>query len=263
MKIVVCVKEIMDPEVLSEDFKVDAAKKVGLAPPGTPTVLSPFDAQAVEAALRIKEAIGATVTVITLGAQLHREVVKKPLAMGADELILLEDPAFADFDGISTAKALARAIEKLGGSDLVLCGRQAADWDHGQVGLGIAHHLRVPGLTLAKKIAIADGRAQVERVIPDGYEVVETPLPAVITVSNELGEPRYPTAAGIMASFRRQPIVWSLKDLGLPEEYLRKRTTVMRLYQPIRDGICEFVEGESLEEAARSLALRVREQKIL
>ncbi|GAI54282.1 unnamed protein product, partial [marine sediment metagenome] len=109
--------------------------------------------------------------------------------MGADELILLDDEAFAGGDSWSTAYALAMAIKKIGEYDLIFCGRQAADWDAGQVGSGIAEILGLPSVTLAKKIDITDGKARVERVTADGYEVIEVPLPALITVSNELGEP--------------------------------------------------------------------------
>jgi electron transfer flavoprotein beta subunit len=152
-------------------------------------VISTFDEYAVEAALRIKEKVGGKVTAISLGINLLRDVVKKPLSMGADDLILLEDPAFADGDSWSTAYALSLAIKKIGQFDLILCGRQAADWDSGQVGSGIAEILGLPSVTLARKIEITNGKAQVERVIPDGFELVETCLPALITLSNEHAAP--------------------------------------------------------------------------
>jgi electron transfer flavoprotein beta subunit len=253
----------MDPEVTPDSFKIDPVKKVGMGPSGAPTVISPFDAQAVEAALRIKDALGAKVTVLTLGSQLHREVVKKPLAMGADELILLEDDAFEEYDTISTAKALTTAIGKIGEYDLVLCGRQAADWDQGQVGLGIAQSLNLPSVTLARKIEVVDGKAKIERVIPDGYEVVEVALPALITVSNELGEARYPTTQGIMASIRVKPVVWTRKDLGTDEGQSERRAKLLKLFQPVREGECEVIEGETLEEAAIMLAHRLRDEKVL
>jgi len=153
--------------------------------------------------------------VISLGVNLLRDVVKKPLSMGADELILLEDPAFVDGDSWSTAYALAAAIKKVGQFDLIFCGRQAADWDSGQVGSCIAEVLGLPQVTLAKKIEAMDGKVKVEKVTADGYEVIEVSTPALITVSNELGEPRYATIKGIMSAKRKEPIVWKPADIGV------------------------------------------------
>ena len=202
MNMIVCFKQVIDPEAPPASFKIDPLP-IRWCHPGVPPVISPFDENAVEAALRIKDAKGGKITAISLGVNLLRDVVKKPLSMGADELILLEDEAFAEGDSWSTAYALAMAIKKIGGYDLIFCGRQAADWDAGQVGSGIAEILGLPSVTLAKKIDITDGKARVERVTADGYEVVEVSLPALITVSNELGEPRYPTIKGIMAAAKK------------------------------------------------------------
>ncbi|MFC1865037.1 electron transfer flavoprotein subunit beta/FixA family protein, partial [Chloroflexota bacterium] len=235
-------------------------------PPGVPPVISPFDENAVEAALRIKDAQGGKITAISLGVNLLRDVVKKPLSMGADELVLLEDEAFIEGDSWSTAYALAMAIKKIGEYDLIFCGRQAADWDSGQVGSGIAEILGLPSITLAKKIEITDGKARVERVITDGYEVVEMSLPALITVSNELGEARYPTIKGIMAAKRKEPVVWKPADIGVDPSQLGaagRRSKLLKLFQPVREGECEVVEGETVEEAAANLALKLREAKIL
>src|SRR4030042_1666066 len=168
MNIIVCVKQVIDPQAPPSSFKIDASTNKVVPPPGVPPVISTFDEYAVEAALKIKETVGGKVTALSLGVNLLRDVVKKPLAMGADELILLEDPALADGDSWSTAYALAMAIKKLGQFDLVLCGRQAADWDAGQVGSGIAELLGIPSVTIVRKIEVAGNKAKVERVIPDG-----------------------------------------------------------------------------------------------
>ena len=266
MNIIVCCKQVIDPEAPPASFKVDTSANKVVPPPGVPPVISPFDENAVEAALRIKDAQGGKITVISLGVNLLRDVVKKPLSMGADELILLEDEAFAGGDSWSTAYALAMAIKKIGDYDLIFCGRQAADWDAGQVGSGIAEILGLPSVTLAKKIDITDGKARVERVTADGYEVIEVSLPALITVSNELGEPRYPTIRGIMAAKKKEPIIWRPADIGGEPSQVGaagRRTKLLKLFQPVREGKCEIVEGESPEEAAVSLALKLREVKII
>jgi len=216
--------------------------------------------------LRIKDAQGGKITAVSLGDKLLRDVVKKPLSMGADELVLLEDEAFTESDSWSTAFALAKAIEKIGEYDIIFCGRQASDWDAGQVGSGIAEILGLPGVTLAKKIEVSDGKARIERVTTDGYEVVEVSLPALVTVSNELGEPRYATIKGIMAAKRKEPTVWKPADIGVEPAQIGaagRRTKMQKIFQPVREGECEIVEGETPEEAAANLAQRLREVKLL
>jgi electron transfer flavoprotein beta subunit len=266
VNMIVCCKQVVDPEAPPASFKVDAASNKVIPPQGVPPVISPFDEQATEAALRIKDAQGGKITVMSLGTNLLRDVVKKPLSMGADELVLLEDEAFAESDSWSTAYALAMAIKKIGEYDIIFCGRQAADWDGGQVGSGIAEILGLPSVTVAKKIDISDGKATVERVTADGYEVVEVSLPAVITVSNELGEARYATIKGIMAAKRKEPIIWKPADIGVDTAQVGaagRRGQLLKLFQPVREGECEIVEGESVEEAAANLALKLREAKVL
>ena len=266
MNMIVCVKQVLDPEAPPASFKIDPAANKVVPPAGVPPVISPFDEQAVEAALRIKDKDGGKITVITLGNNLVRDVIKKPLSMGADELILLEDAAFEEGDSWSIAYALAMAIKKIGQYDLIFCGRQAGDWDAGQVGSGIAEILGIPSVTVAQKVEVADGKARVERVVSDGYEVIEVIMPALITVSNELGQPRYATLKGIMAAAKRQPIIWKPTDIGVETSQIGaagRRTKLLKLFQPVREGKCEVIEGESPAEAGSNLASKLREAKIL
>ena len=266
MNMIVCVKQVIDPEAPPASFKIDTAGNKVVSPPGVSPVLSPFDENAVEAALQIKDVQGGKITIISLGTNLLREVVKKPLSMGADELILLEDEAFIGGDSWSTAYALAMAIKKVGSYDLVFCGRQAADWDAGQVGSGIAEILGLPGVTVARKVEVTDGKARVERVTADGYEIIEVSLPALITVSNELGEARYPTIRGIMAAKKIVPVVWKPADIGVEPAQVGaagRRVKLLKLFQPVHEGKCDLVAGESPEEAGVNLALKLREAKIL
>ena len=186
--------------------------------------------------------------------------------MGADELILLEDETFEGGDSWSTAHALAAAIKKAGEYDLILCGREASDTNAGQVGPGIAEILGLPSITLAKKIEVTDSTARVERITADGYEVIEISLPAVITVSNEVGEPRYPTIKGIMTAKRIEPTVWKPADIGLEPSQVGaagQHAKMLKLFQPVHEGKCEIAEGETPEEAAVNLALKLREAKVL
>jgi len=265
MNIIVCVKQVSDPEAPPASFKIDAANRVML-PADIPLVLDPYSEYALEAALKLKDAYGSKITALSLGAGLVREVIKKTLSMGADELILLEDKAFDCGDSWSTAYALAMAIKKIDNYDLILCGRQAADWDAGQVGSGIAEILNLPGVTIAHKIDVSDGRARVERVTGDGYEIIEAILPALVTVSNEIGEPRYPTIRGIMAAKKREPTVWKPADIGVEPSRVGaagRRSHLVRLFQPAREGKCEMIEGETPEEAAVILAKRLKQEKLL
>jgi electron transfer flavoprotein beta subunit len=266
MNMIVCCKQVVDPEAPPASFKVDASANKVIPPQGIPPVISPFDENALEAALKIKDAQGGKITVISLGNNLLRDVVKKPLSMGADELVLLEDEAYDGGDSYSVAYALAMAIKKIGEYDIVFCGRQAADWDNGQIGSGIAEILGIPCVTLAKKVEPEDGKVKVEKITSDGYDVIETSLPALITVSNELGEARYPTIKGIMAAKKKEPIVWKPADIGADTAQVGasgRRTKLVKLFQPVREGTCEIIEGESPEETAEKLALKLREVKVL
>ena len=266
MNMIVCIKQVIDPEAPPASFKIDAATNKVVQPPGVSLVVDPYAEYAVEAALQVKDAQGGKITAIALGTNLLRDVVKKPLSMGADELILLEDEAFDGGDSWSTACALAMTIKKIGDYDIIFCGREASDWNAGQVGSGIAEILGLPSVTLAQKIDITDGKATVKRRTDDGYEVVEVSLPALITVSNEIGEPRYPTIKGIMAAKKKEPVIWKPADIGANPSQIGaadRHTKMLKLFQPVREGKCEIVEGETPDEAGANLALKLREAKVL
>jgi electron transfer flavoprotein beta subunit len=265
MNIIVCVKQVIDPEAPPSSFKIDAAANRAEMRSASP-VIDPYGEYAVEAALKIKEANDSKITVLSLGVNLLREVVKKPLAMGADELVLLEDETFAETDSFTTATALMAAIRKVREYDLILCGREASDTNAGQTGAGIAELLGIPCVTLARKIDAAEGKLRVERVTSTGYEVVETPLPVVLTISNEIGEPRYPTIKGIMVAKKKEPVVWKPADIGIDTAKAGasgQRIRLNRLFQPVYEGQCELVEGENPEEIGTNLALKLRTAKVI
>jgi electron transfer flavoprotein beta subunit len=266
MNMIVCCKQIIDPEAPPSSFKIDAANNKVIPPPNVPLVISPFDANAVEAALKIKDKQGGKITILSMGSNLDIKVAKSPLSMGADELILLDDKSFEGGDSWTTASALAKAIQKIGQFDIIFCGRQAADWDAGQVGSGIAQFLGLPIVTLAKKIEVSEGKARIERVVADGYQVVEVTFPAVITVSNEIGEPRIAKLQGIMAAGKKQPIVWKPADIGMDASMLGddgRKAKLLKLFQPVREGKCEIIQGETAAEAAEKLAEKLREVKLI
>ena len=185
--IMVCMKQVLDPETPLSLFKIDTEAKQALPPKATPPVLSPFDENALEAALKIKDNQPAVISVLTLGKKLTRTVVKATLAAGADQLFILEDASFDDFNTLLTANALAAAIRKVGAYDLILCGIQAADTNAGQVGTGIASRLGLPCISYALKVELNGDKVKVERASPGGYEVVEAATPVVVTTSYEVG----------------------------------------------------------------------------
>ena len=263
VNIIVCAKQVVDPETPASAFKIDSEARRVIPAPGISPIVNGFDENAVEAALRIKESVGANITVLSVGNGFVVGVMKKPLSMGADQLVLVEDEAVEDLDAFATAYALSEAIKKVGEFDLVLCGRQASDWDNAHVPLGVAEMLGLPCVTIAQKIEVADGGLVVERALTDGYEVVEASLPAVVTVSNQLGTPRYPTLRGIMGSSRKEPNVWSASDLGLDPARLAPKLELIDLSIPVSDKQCEFIEGEDEAEAGRKLALRLREENLI
>ena len=266
MNIICFAKQVPDPEVPQSSFKVDETANKVLPVPGVAPVINGFDENAIEAALRLKGDHGGAITVISLGSDHVLDVMKKPLSMGADELILLQDPAFEDGDAYSIAYALSLAVRKVGEFDLIVCGRQASDTDRAQVATAVAELLGLPCITIGKSVAVEDGKVVVERVLQDGTETVEAPLPALVTVSNELGEPRYPTLRGIMAAGRKSPTVWSAADIGADPDKLGASGRVVdmvRLFIPVIDKECEFIEGENGADAGRKLALKLREAKLI
>lgn len=267
MNIIVCVKQIPDPETPASSFKVDEAAKKVIPAQGIAPVVNPYDPQATEAALRLKDAAGGgKVTVISLGPDSARDAIKHALAMGADEGVLLNDPSFDGIDNFQTAYALAKAIEKLGGADLILMGRASADWDMGVVPLGVGQILGLPVVTVAKAIEKTADGVRVERVLDDGFQTVEVALPAIVSVSNEFGEPRYPQLRQIMMAAKKTVQVWNASDLGLaPEETgaANRLLPLEALYVPKVESNVEIIEGDSPEEKARNLAQKLRAAKLI
>lgn len=266
MHIVVCVKQIYDPEVATSIFKVDEEKKSVVSIPGLQLVMSPFDEQAVEAALRIREAASEEVkiSVLTLGAPSARDILKHGLSMGADEAIFIDSTPLVGQDFTTTASVLASAIETCDDVKLVITGRQAADLDAGVIGSGLSERLGMPLVNWASSITVADGTATVERILDDGSETVSIGLPAVVSVSNELGEPRKPSLRETMRAARKPTRDLSLQDLGLADGGASLvRQTVERLYIPTKEGHCQFIEGATAQEMAANLVRELQSAKLL
>ncbi|MDQ2872037.1 MAG: electron transfer flavoprotein subunit beta/FixA family protein [Candidatus Eremiobacteraeota bacterium] len=200
----------------------NAAKRIDpstkrLVRTGLDTVLNPYDEYALEAALQLKEKAGgdATVTVLSMVPETGKEVIRKALAMGADDAVMLSDAAFGGSDVWSTAATLAAALKKIG-FDLVVCGGLADDGSTGGVPGSIAEHLGVPGITNARHLEISsDGKLNAQRETDSGYQVVHVTLPALVSVTMAVGEPRYPSLKGIMGAKKKSIAVTTAGELAL------------------------------------------------
>ncbi len=264
LNIIVTAKQVIDHEIPASALTIDETSTQVTAPSSFKPIVNSFDDYAVEAALRLKEAGGANITVLSVGSQFDVNIIRKTLAMGADRLILCQDPAFGNIaDSFTTAQIIAAAIRKIGEFDLVLCGRQASDWDNAQVPLVLAELLDLPCITLAQKIEVTDGKVTVEQVVSDGYRVAEAGLPALITVTNELGEPRYPDLRNIMAANRKRPTTWKANDLDLNPAVLTPQLEVIEVAFPSKTQECELIEAEDGAEAGRRLAQVLHEAGLI
>jgi len=260
--IIVCVKQVPDPEGPAESFKIDPGGKE-IIPVGLPPVINPFDENALEAALCIKGTHPANrITVISMGQKLSQPVLRKSLAAGADDLILLVDQKFKLLDSPSTAYVLSNAIKIIGAYDLILTGRQAGDWDFGITGLLIAEMLQLPSINLAQKVEIKNEAVFVERLTRYGYELVKAPVPVVVTVSGEVGELRYISVRSLQAVSGKPIKVYNAEDLQLdPQKLITRKIIELSAFHAQRE--CKFIEGESFQQRGENLALTLRKDKII
>lgn len=266
MKIIVCAKEIPDPEIPPSKFKLDEEAKQIIPPEGIPPVMSPYDEQALELALRLKDEHGGKITLLTVGFESVSRMVKHSVAMGAEEGIILADKAFESSDSFSIAYILSKAVQKVGDFDLILCGREAADWGEGVVGSLIAEILGLPLVTLAESIEVSGDKLHVKRVTLDGYQVFRVPIPAMVTVSNEVGRPRLPSGWGIISAAQKSIPVWSAEDIEADVSRLgagAARRMLVKLSIPERERTCEIIEGETVAEASAELVKRLIEDGLI
>ncbi|UCF79066.1 MAG: electron transfer flavoprotein subunit beta/FixA family protein [Candidatus Eiseniibacteriota bacterium] len=266
MNIIVCVKQVPDPEAPTAQFRIDEATKRLRPSKSVNLVANPFDMNAVEAAIQLKEAVGGKITVLSLGPESSSDVLKQAVAMGADEAVRIDSQAGESWDSFLTAHALAAAVRKVGQFDLILCGRQAADTNAGQMGVGLATALGISCVSFASRVEPRNGKIEVERIADKGREVFEVALPALLTVSNEMNHPRFPTAMKLIAAGRQQIPSWSLAEIGFDAGQLSGQWAGIEETEhfiPRPTTTCEFVEGETLEEAGEKLALRLRAEKVL
>jgi len=263
VNIVVCIKQILDPEIRPRDFQVDSNSRKAIQ--GTAAlVVNPNDENAVEVALQLKTKVGeATVTAITLGAATADKALRRVLGMGCDEGIWLRDPLFEDLDSAGIARVLATGIKKLGNVDLVLCGLQAGDWDMGQVGYLLAEELSLPCVSAVYNLEPKDGRLVINRGIEKGTEILEGKVPLLAIVTNHNSNlPRYPSAKRAIMAGRRQLPVWTAAELGI-EENIGRQVTIEGLSVPSYDRQVEIMNGDNGQEKSIKLVQRMIELKLI
>jgi len=231
MHFVVCVKQVPD----TTDIKINPETNT-LMREGVQAILNPFDAYAIEEALRLREKLGGKITVLTMGPPQAEAVLREAISMGVDEGVLVSDRAFAGSDTWATSYTLAMAIKKLDSADLIVCGKQASDGDTAQVGPGLATHLDLPQVTYVRKIDEMDEKHIVaERMLETGYEVVECSLPCVLTVVKEINEPRLPSLKGKMAARKAQIKTMTAGDIEADPGMLGLEgspTKVVKIFTP-------------------------------
>ena len=262
LTIISCIKQIPDPEGPSSAYQVDTEAKQ-VRPVGIPPVMNPFDENALEAALRIKERVGGRIVAMSMVEKTATPVLKKALAVGADELVFLQDEHFKDLDSSSTASVLSAAIEKLGSYDLVLCGRQAADWNCGQVGSIMAEMLHIPSINLAQGVEVHDSNVVVKTLKRSGYGVIRASMPALIIASSEIGELRLPSIQAIKDARKKPTITLNSGDLNVDPASLETKKIYSLVPLPSRKRDCVFIEGENATEKGEMLAFKLRQDGVI
>lgn len=255
MQIVVCIKQVPD----TAEVRINPETNT-LIREGVPSIINPYDVHAIEAALQIREKTGGKVIVITMGPPQAEEALREAIAMGADDVRLISDRMFAGSDTWATSYTLFKAIQKIG-ADIILCGKQAIDGDTAQVGPNIAEYLNIPHIAYIKKIEDVTGTSmRVQRLMDDGYDVIETPLPVLLTVVKELNIPRLPSLKGKMAAKKAVIPRMTAQDIEAEEQNVGLKgspTQVKNIFAPQAKGDRKVLEG-SLEQQVDTLVAELR-----
>ncbi len=261
MNIVVCIKQVPD----TTDVQINSETNT-LIREGVESIINPFDMYAIEEGLRLKERFGGKVSVITMGPPQAESALREAVSLGVDEAILLSDRLFAGSDTLATSYSLAMGIRKIGSSDVIICGKQAIDGDTAQVGPGISVWLDIPQVTYVKKIEeMKEDQAKkvfrVERMVEEGFEIIEVPLPCLLTVVKEINEPRMPSLKGMMRSKKAEITKWTAADIKADEKNIGldgSPTQVVRIFTPPPRKGGQILTGEP-EEIADKLKRLLKE----
>lgn len=250
MKIIVCIKQVPD----AKEVRLDPATNT-LARAGVESIMNPYDQHALEAAVTLKESCGGTVTVLSMGPPQAQAVLRQAISCGADEAVLVSDRGFAGADTWATAYTLAKTVETLGDFDLILCGKQAIDGDTAQVGPGLAMRLGIPYATCIQKIRSADSRAIVfERMMDEGYDVLKSGYPLLLTVVKDLNEPRVPSLKGKMKAKKAEISIMDAASIEADPDCIGltgSPTQVVKVFPPEPRGTRALLSGSVDEQVAQ------------
>ncbi len=243
MNVIVCLKQVPG----TTEVKINPETNT-LVRQGIKNIINPFDTYALEEAVRLKEKQGGKATALSMGPPQALDMLREAISLGADDAVLLSDMAFAGADTWATAFTLAEAIMKLGQFDLVICGRQSTDGDTAQVGPELAELLNIPFIAYVSQIEeISPGQMRVKRMIDEGHEIIQSPLPAVITVTKEINVPRLPSLRGVLKSKSAKISVWTVKELEVDPNKVGlagSSTKVIKIFTPKREKKAEVIKGE-------------------
>lgn len=258
MNIIVCIKQVPD----TAEVRINPETNT-LIRDGVPSIINPYDMHAIEAGLRIKEIIGGKVTVITMGPPQAESALRDAISMGADDAVLLTDRGFAGSDTWATSYALSKCVKRIG-ADIVICGKQAIDGDTAQVGPEMAEFLNMPHISYIRKIEdVRSDSIKVQRLMDEGYDVVESSIPVLLTVVKELNEPRLPSLKGKMAAKKAEIKKWSSSDIGADQDKIGIKgspTQVKNIFIPEAKKDRKILEG-TIEQQVDALINELRSLK--
>ena len=261
MNIIVCLKQVPGTTKVQIDPQTNTLVRQGIK-----NIVNPLDSYALEEGVRLKERYGGKVTAISMGPPQAQEILREAISLGADQAILLSDRAFAGADTLTTAYTLARAISKIADYDLIICGRQSIDGDTGQVAPELAEMLGKPLASYVSRVEeISNGYMRAQRMVEDGHEVIEIPLPAVMSVVKEINVPRLPSLRGLARAKSTVITTWTAADLGADADRLGlagSATRVVKIFFPQSSRHGEIFQG-SPESQVASLINKLREAKVI
>jgi electron transfer flavoprotein beta subunit len=250
LNVIVCVKQVPGTNEVKMNKETNTIIRESAE-----AIINPFDEYAIEEGVRIKENTDGSVTVLSMGIPQVADLLRETIAVGVDNAVLLSDKAFAGADSLATAYALSMGVKKIGKYDLIICGKQATDGDTAQVGPSLAEKLGIPHTTYVRKIEqITENYIRCQRMTEDGYEVIEMPLPAVITVVKEINEPRLPSIKGKLKAKKTEVMVYNADDIGADKNLCGLKgspTQVVKTFVPEHEISGEIIEGTSREQAQK------------
>lgn len=258
MNIIACIKQVPDTAEVRINPETNTLIRDGVA-----SIINPYDLHAVEAALQIRERAGGKVTVITMGPPQAESALREAISMGADDAVLLTDRSFAGADTWATSYTLSKAVEKLG-ADIIICGKQAIDGDTAQVGPEMAEFLNIPHVSYIRRIeGVQPGTIRVQRLMDEGYDIVESSLPVLLTVVKEINQPRLPSLKGKMAAKKAEIRRWTAADIGADEDKIGLKgspTQVKNIFAPEAKRDRKMLEGGA-EQQVEALIRELRALK--